>query len=201
MAKSPRRRRTPRTPELTDAGTELAQAGRAQETRYVTLFYSPTYWAEATEVDTFRKAYWIERRLTAQPGKSRGFVRLEEPDDLHDVELDAVHTAAYLRAVETGEPSALATSNGLPWTPGLYGAAACSSQGIAQAAVRALLNGGVTGSLPAGLHHARADRGFGFCTFNGLALAARAVLEAEGGCDPDPGSRRALRRRHLVPRL
>ena len=36
----------------------------------------------------------------------------------------------------------------------------------------------MSGSLSSGLHHAKAGRGDGFCTFNGLALAARRVLTA-----------------------
>ena len=35
-----------------------------------------------------------------------------------------------------------------------------------------------SGSLSSGLHHARRARGAGFCTFNGLVLAARAALDA-----------------------
>ena len=54
-----------------------------------------------------------------------------------------------------------------------------ASNGGAVAAARAALCDGVAGSLSSGLHHASHERGKGFCTFNGLALAARAAL-AEG---------------------
>jgi acetoin utilization deacetylase AcuC-like enzyme len=175
----------PRRPHVPESGrpsvpvaSDPGETRQTHDPQSVTLFYSPVYWAEAPDFDTFRKTHWIERRLAAGAGQARDFIRLEEPDDLHDVELEAVHMAAYLAAIETGEPRALAASNGLEWTPALYAAAACSSQGLAQAAVRALLRGGVAGSLSAGLHHARAGRGVGFCTFNGLALAGRAALEA-----------------------
>ena len=33
------------------------------------------------------------------------------------------------------------------------------------------------GALSSGLHHASTERGNGFCTFNGLALAARALMD------------------------
>lgn len=36
----------------------------------------------------------------------------------------------------------------------------------------------MSGSLSSGLHHARKDRGSGFCTFNGLVIAAKRALEA-----------------------
>lgn len=45
------------------------------------------------------------------------------------------------------------------------------------AASRAARTDGVAGSLSSGLHHARYDRGRGFCSINGLALAARLALE------------------------
>ena len=35
----------------------------------------------------------------------------------------------------------------------------------------------VAGSLSSGLHHARQDRGAGYCTFNGLAVAATEALD------------------------
>ena len=175
----------PRRPRVPDSGrpsvrvaSDPRETRQTHDPRSVTLFYSRVYWAEAPDFDTFRKTYWIERRLAAGAGAARNFIRLEKPDGLDAVELEAVHTPAYLAAVETGEPRALAASNGLEWTHGLFAAAACSSKGLARAAVRALQQGGVAGSLSAGLHHARADRGAGFCTFNGLALAARAALGA-----------------------
>jgi acetoin utilization deacetylase AcuC-like enzyme len=40
------------------------------------------------------------------------------------------------------------------------------------------LDTGMSGSLSSGLHHARRDHGAGFCTFNGLVIAARAALAA-----------------------
>jgi acetoin utilization deacetylase AcuC-like enzyme len=39
----------------------------------------------------------------------------------------------------------------------------------------------MAGSLSSGMHHARRDRGRGYCTFNGLAIAAEAALAAGAG--------------------
>jgi acetoin utilization deacetylase AcuC-like enzyme len=50
-----------------------------------------------------------------------------------------------------------------------------SSNGGVVAAARAAVREGVAGSLSSGIHHARRTHGAGFCTFNGLALAARAI--------------------------
>jgi acetoin utilization deacetylase AcuC-like enzyme len=52
-----------------------------------------------------------------------------------------------------------------------------SNGGTVAAALRALRDGRA-GSLSSGLHHARWERGSGYCTFNGLALAAQAALAA-----------------------
>ena len=53
-----------------------------------------------------------------------------------------------------------------------------SNGGVIAAAIDALRTRCVSGSLSSGLHHARRARGAGFCTFNGLVLAARAALDA-----------------------
>ena len=53
-----------------------------------------------------------------------------------------------------------------------------ASNGGAVAAAHAALEFGVAGSLSSGLHHAGYGSGAGFCTFNGLAIAAKAALAA-----------------------
>jgi acetoin utilization deacetylase AcuC-like enzyme len=53
-----------------------------------------------------------------------------------------------------------------------------ASNGGAVSAALTALKDGVAGSLSSGLHHARRASGAGFCTFNGLAIAAKAVLAA-----------------------
>ena len=83
-------------------------------------------------------------------------------------------------AVRTGEPRELAESNGFSWDPGLFAMTCASTGGTVAAALRALETG-TAGSLSSGLHHAKRSRGDGFCTFNGLALAAHAALDAGAG--------------------
>jgi acetoin utilization deacetylase AcuC-like enzyme len=53
-----------------------------------------------------------------------------------------------------------------------------ASNGGAVAAARAALRSGCAGALASGLHHARRAHGAGFCTFNGIALAALAAFDA-----------------------
>ena len=138
------------------------------------VYYSEAYAAAADTFDTLRKAREIADALAASPIPG---VSLVEPRPLTAGDLCAVHAPEYVSAVRTGEPRHLAATNGLRWDRGLW-AAVCASNGGAVAAARhALENRRNAGSLSSGLHHARRDHGAGFCTFNGLALAARAALD------------------------
>lgn len=138
------------------------------------VFYSPAYVAAGHGFDTTRKAAWVADSLAASPLPG---VALVEPAPLTFEEVAAVHAPEYVRAVETGEPRALAVSQGLGWDPGLW-PMVLASNGGAVAAALAALDRGVAGSLSSGLHHAGYAAGSGFCTFNGLVLAARAALAA-----------------------
>src|SRR5262249_30850021 len=95
-------------------------------------------------------------------------------------DLLTTHDSQYVSAVRTGEPRALAESQGLEWDPGLWPMVLASNGGTVAAALRALRDGRA-GALSSGLHHARRERGHGFCTFNGLVLAAQAALDAGAG--------------------
>lgn len=55
-----------------------------------------------------------------------------------------------------------------------------SNGGVVAAALDALRNG-LAGSLSSGLHHARRRGGAGFCTFNGLVIAAHEAISAGAG--------------------
>lgn len=153
-------------PMGTDAGAAAAR---------LPVFYSAAYVRAAHAFDTTRKAAWVADSLAERPIAG---VELLEPKSLNEAELAAVHDPAYVTAVRTGTPRSLAESNGLPWDAGLWEAACASNGGAVAAALAALRSGGAAGSLSSGLHHARRRQGKGFCTFNGLALAARAALDA-----------------------
>lgn len=99
-------------------------------------------------------------------------------------ELCRVHQARYVAAVQAGEPEDLASSNGIGWDPNLFEIAAGSAGAIRDAALEAIATSSAVGALSAGLHHARYAHGAGYCTFNGLVVAARAAL--------DIGARRIL---------
>jgi acetoin utilization deacetylase AcuC-like enzyme len=140
----------------------------------VRVFYSPAYAGSGHAFDTTRKATWIADSLAESPISG---IELLEPAPLTRSQLAQVHDANYIRAVETGVPRELAESQGFPWDGELW-PMVLSSNGGAVAAGLAALEHGVAGSLSSGLHHARRERGAGFCTFNGLVIAAREALTA-----------------------
>jgi len=140
----------------------------------VRVFYSPDYVGAGFAFDTTRKAQWIAESLDASPIPG---IELVEPEPLERWQIEEVHDPEYVEAVETGNPRSLAESQGFAWDPDLW-TMVCASNGGAVAAALASLEDGAAGSLSSGLHHAKYDRGEGYCTFNGLALAARAAVDA-----------------------
>ena len=130
------------------------------------LFFDHHYVAAEHLFDTTRKAGWIADSL-AIPG-----LRLTSPPAATREQFLDVHSAEYVDAVITGEPASLARSQGFTWGPRLFPAVAASTGGVIAAAREA----GISGSLSSGLHHARRGRGSGYCTFNGLAIAAKDAI-------------------------
>lgn len=101
------------------------------------------------------------------------------PEPAGDQELATVHTQEYLRRVATGALTPQEVRRmGFPWSPGLVERSRRSVGGTLAAGRRALLEG-LAMNLSGGTHHAFPDRGEGFCVFNDVAVAARA-LQKEG---------------------
>lgn len=140
------------------------------------LFYSPAYCVASHGFETTRKAGWIADSLARNPIDG---VQIVEPEPLSVDTLLETHDEEYVMAVANGEPASLASSQGFVWCPQLFRAVLSSNGGVV-AAVKAALEDGVAGSLSSGLHHARKSYGLGFCTFNGLAIAAEEAVKA--GC-------------------
>lgn len=143
-----------------------------------TVYWSPDYAATAVDFDTTRKSGWIAESLDNDPISG---IELIAPPLLSESELAEVHDDGYIKAVRTGTPRALAESQGFHWDPGLWTMARAHTSGMVAAAMLALTSRQNAGSLSSGQHHAARGRGAGFCTFNGIALAARRVLQAGAG--------------------
>ena len=90
-------------------------------------------------------------------------------------QISLAHDPAYVRKVLRGERSnGFGNTNeevarSLPFTTG----------SLANAALHVFKNGGVAVSPTSGFHHANYDQGGGFCTFNGLVIAAQ-MLRLKG---------------------
>lgn len=139
------------------------------------VFHHPQSNDTGINFDTLRKADSIAASLRNDPING---VELVTATPVTMDELAHVHTEEYLEALVSGEPYDLAASNGLGWDEQLLGAVCASTGAVRDAALEALTTGRVAGALSSGLHHARADRGAGYCTVNGLVVAARAALAA-----------------------
>lgn len=140
-------------------------------------FYTPDYCVASHGFETTRKSGWIADSLVRKPIEG---VDLTPHDALPVETLLETHDDLYVKAVESGDPPALASSQGFVWCPQLFQAVLSSNGGVVSA-VKAALEDGVAGSLSSGLHHARKSHGLGFCTFNGLAIAAAEAVKS--GCE------------------
>ena len=136
------------------------------------VFYSSRYVGARHAFDTTRKAGWIADSLTTHPIHG---VEIVSPRPATFDQLTRAHSTGYIRAVQDGDDGHRAEGNGFPWSDDLYPMVASSNGGVIDAAYAALSDA-VAGSLSSGLHHAGRDHGRGFCTFNGLAIAALDVL-------------------------
>jgi acetoin utilization deacetylase AcuC-like enzyme len=124
----------------------------------------------------------LRQRVEADP---RG-IELRIAGPASDGELALAHDPGYIADVLDGTLSAERQREiGFEWTPALA-ARSVWSVGATIAAARVALwghgpdgrAGGVSASLGGGTHHARADRGSGWCVFNDVAVAAR-LMQAE----------------------
>lgn len=138
------------------------------------VFYDAAYNDTGVKWETTRKATEIARSLIERPIDG---VEIVSPTPCGRDEIAAVHDPTYVDAVFTGSPRELAESNTIGWDERLPAAVCASNGGVRDAALHALASRGIAGSLSSGLHHAAYDSGAGYCTFNGLVVAARAALQ------------------------
>ena len=101
--------------------------------------------------------------------------RIEEAAEATEEDLRRVHAGDYLGRVRAGSwSSAERTRMGLPVDPRLYRRCALETGGSI-AAGRAALADGIAANLGGGTHHAAVDRASGYCVFNDVAVAVRAL--------------------------
>ncbi len=104
--------------------------------------------------------------------------RLHVPPAIDRTSLLRVHSAGYVARFTDGTLSGdEARRLGLPWSPALVERSYRTTGGTL-AAAGAALEHGVAMNLGGGTHHAFADHGEGFCAFNDVAVAIRALQAA-----------------------
>ncbi len=137
----------------------------------LTAFYHPGYAAPiGLHIMPIEKFALLAERL-----REAADVRLAEPAPVTEEDLRRVHSAEYVAAIRTGVPRDLAESQKFPWSPELF-SSVCLTAGGCLAAARQALRDGVSAAVVSGFHHACADHGEGFCTFNGLIVAFDALV-------------------------
>lgn len=100
---------------------------------------------------------------------------LAEPDPAPVDTIALVHTAEYIASVLDGTLDERAARRlGFPWRPELPERSRRTVQGTLEAA-RDALDSGAGVSLAGGTHHAYPGHGEGFCVFNDVAVAVRAL--------------------------
>lgn len=139
------------------------------------VFYSDDYVACRHAFDTTRKSARIAESLRMRPIEN---VVIQAPEPLTEMQLQLAHSQDYIEAVRTGRPRGLAESTGFSWDDGMFRMVSASNGGVVAALDEAIATG-VAGSLSSGLHHASRERGGGFCTFNGLAIAAMHAIATQ----------------------
>jgi acetoin utilization deacetylase AcuC-like enzyme len=139
----------------------------------IVAYYHPGYAAPiGKHIMPMHKFARVADALRAEPR-----VQLREPEPVGEADLLRVHSPEYIHAIKTGEPRTLAESQKFPWSPQLFDSV-CLTSGGCLAAARMALERGVAAALVSGFHHAHADHGEGFCTFNGLVVTIDALRAA-----------------------
>jgi acetoin utilization deacetylase AcuC-like enzyme len=133
----------------------------------IRVYHDARYEADIGDHVMPQRKFAMVRRAMEACGRP---VSILSPEPAGDEDILRVHTPEYLRAVDTGEPLALAQSQKFPWSIGLARAVRWTNGGCIDGLLAAL-DDGVAGNLASGFHHSHGDHGEGFCTFNGLVIA------------------------------
>ena len=89
-------------------------------------------------------------------------------------QIKKAHSPQYVKALITGDPGYLSETNGFTWDEGIWEMAVNSTAGVLAACKTVLST-----TSKSGLHHASTGQGSGYCTVNGLAIAANYLNNSE----------------------
>ena len=109
-------------------------------------------------------------------------MNISQPQPIAKDLLLLAHDEAYVDRFLAGELSEKEEKRiGLtPWTPAMIERTQVLMGGAVEATEHAVQNGGFSGNMAGGTHHAHRDFGSGYCVFNDLAVCALHALENLG---------------------
>ncbi len=126
------------------------------------IFYSPRQVADHAFISILKLPAFVA-------GAARATI---EPDPFADADFKLAHQTGYVDDVLS-----LKRSNGFGTrSESINQALTYSNASLWEAARHVLDQGGLACSVSQGFHHASFDSSFGYCTFNGLVIAARKAL-------------------------
>src|SRR5215210_5251311 len=138
------------------------------------IVFHPAYEAALPEGHRFpMRKYGRLAEVLAEKGLApRGFV---EPEEASAELIVLAHDRAYVdQVLACSVPPEIERRIGLPVSPTLVRRARAAAGGTLLAA-RLALEHGLAGSTAGGSHHGQRATGAGFCVFNDVAIAARAL--------------------------
>ena len=147
--------------------------GRCTGNNNVIIVWDDVYCTDAASTNSTTKQRTVVDLATAEQLLEPRAVPLDAAATWADIA--AGHDPAFVEAVRTGRPLGLAQSQGFTWSPA-FADALCRIWNGHIAACRMALGAGTVLHPVSGAHHAGFARGSGFCTFNYLVGAARALL-------------------------
>ena len=146
------------------------------------LWYHPLYTDGIHEKARFpRKRYQILiDRL--QDSEHYHLINIREPGNISRDSLLLAHDAKYVDDFldEKLSEKEMKRIGLTPWTPKMIDRTLCLTGGAVEATIHAVQNGGISGNMAGGTHHAHRDFGSGYCVFNDLAICAMYALENLG---------------------
>lgn len=160
------------------------------------IFWNENYTSIKYDFDTSRKSdnivNLINKTILETPAKVRVLqdvptIEIVDPEKTTDISkteqlIERWLHPQYVKALKTNDNPRLSQSQGFEWCPNTYKFARAHTHGLIASIDEVLANGGRSGSLSSGLHHASKDSGAGFCTINGIALSA--IYAYEQGLEP-----------------
>ena len=142
----------------------------------MTIYWDNKYVATEHAFDTTRKSELVADLIMNSHEETGIALVAPKIEFLSKAErlIGELHHDNYVKALQTGVPAELASSNGFKWDRGIWDMAVHSTAGILNAIhdVEGRPFGSINGSLSSGLHHADNRNGMGFCTVNGLGVGA-----------------------------